>query len=179
MLMKKIFCIALALVMIFSLVSCTSGGEETTADTESGAKAAPVVSLVSEKTTVSPGEEITVSINIKDAPLTACFDVYVYADDYLEYVTSETVSSELILAANSEEKNGEEYFVVRGMVASTYDVIDEEICTVTYKLKEDAVAGTKINLTLQVPIYRIGLDESGNDIYSVNCELQGLVLEVQ
>lgn len=179
MLMKKIFCITLALVIIFSLASCSSGGEATTSDTESVAEVAPVVSLVSEKTTVSPGEEITLLLNIKDAPLTACFDVYVYADDYLEYVTSETVSSELILAENSEEKNGEEYFVVRGMVASTYDVFDEDICTVTYKVSEAAAAGTKINLTLQAPIYRIGFDESGNDVYNVDCALQGLVLEVQ
>ena len=46
-------------------------------------------------------------------------------------------------------------------------------------VKDDVAAGTKISLTLQVPTYQLGVDESGNDIYNVECSLQGLVLEVK
>lgn len=178
MLMKKILSIAVALLMILSLASCNPAGEEATTEGVADENA-PVVSLLSEKTTVSPGEEIKVTVHISEAPLTACFDIYVFAEDSLEIAGVRTCASELILAANSEEKNDEEYVAVTGMVATTYDVLDDDICNITYKVKEDALPGTKINLTVQVPTYQLGTDESGNDFYNVECNSQGLVLEVQ
>lgn len=178
MLMKKIFCLAIALLMIFSFVSCTGGGEEVSSD-DTEASDVPVVSLVCEKTKVTPGEEVTVKVHISNAPLTACFDIFTYADAVLECEAVETPDSDVILAANKEEMNGEVYAVVRGMVASTYDILDDDVCEIIYKVRDDASSGTKINLTLQVPVYQLGLDETGNDVYSVKCALQGLVLEVK
>lgn len=178
MLMKKIICVAIALLMLFSFVSC-SGGSETTTEGNTDDAVSPVISLVSDKTTVAPGEEIKVTLHVAEAPLTACFDILIFADETLEFSDVATCPSELILAANREEKAGEEYVIVRGMVAATYDVTDDDMCTVTYKVKDDVPSGSKISLTLQVPTYQLGLDESGNDIYNVECTLQGLVLEVQ
>ncbi len=177
MLMKKIFSFTIALLMVLSLAACSGGNEATDETTEK--TAAPVVSLVAERTEVLPGEEITVTVNVSEALLTACFDIFVFADDGLEVASVETCPSELILAANSKEEDGEEYVIVRGMSASTYDVADEDMCVITYKVKDDVAAGTKISLTLQVPTYQLGVDESGNDIYNVECSLQGLVLEVK
>ena len=177
MLMKKIFSLAIALLLLLSLVSC-SGGNEIADETTEGA-AAPVVSLVAENTEVLPGEEIKVTVNVSDALLTACFDIFVYADDGVEIVSVETCPTELILAANNREEAGEEYVIVRGMSAATYDIADEDMCVITYKVKDDVAAGTKISLTLQAPTYQLGFDESGDDIYNVDCSLQGLVLEVQ
>ena len=179
MLMKKILSIAIALLMLLCLASCSNGGNEETTAEATDNETVPVISLVSEKTTVTPGEEIIVKLHIKDAPLTACFDIYAFADDALSYVEVTTIPSQLILAANGEITDEEEFVTVRGMVAATYDVLDDDICEIKYIVKEDVPAGTKINLTLQVPTYKLGLDASGNDIYSVDPELQGLVLEVQ
>lgn len=179
MLMKKIFCVIIALLMLVSFASCSGGGEETTSDVSDNTATVPVVSLVSEKTAVAPGEEVKVTLKVAQAPLTACFDILVFADDSLEFSDVKTCPSELILAANKEEKAGEEYVILRGMVAATYDVADDDMCVITYKVKDDVPAGTKISLTLQVPTYQLGFDESGNDIYNVDCALQGLVLEVQ
>ncbi len=177
MLMKKILSIIIALLTVISLVSCSSGGEETTTAAEDDS-VVPVISLVSQKTAVKPGEEIKITLHISDAPFTACFDVYVYAENMLEYVEVKTLPSQLILAANKEAKGGEEYVIVRGIVAATYDVLDDDICEITYKISEDAPQGTKINLTTRAPLYQVGMDESGNDVLSVNCETKGLVLEV-
>lgn len=177
MLMKKIFSFTIALLMVLSLAACSGGNEATDETTEK--TAAPVVSLVAERTEVLPGEEIAVTVNVSEALLTACFDIFVYADDGLEVASVETCPSELILAANNKEEYGEEYVIVRGMSASTYDVADEDMCVITYKVKDDVAAGTNISLTLQVPTYQLGVDESGNDIYNVECSLQGLVLEVK
>lgn len=177
MLMKKILSITIALLMLFSLVSCSSGGDETTTEADND-KVVPVISLVTQKTAVKPGEEIKVTLHISKAPLTACFDVCVYAESMLQYVEVKTIPSQLILAANKEAKGAEEYVIVRGIVAATYDVLDDDICEITYKVSEDAAKGTKINLTTRTPVYQVGMDESGNDVLSVTCETNGLVLEV-
>lgn len=182
MLMKKILCVILSLVFVFSFVACTDGNNEDANTSETSSDSGvPVISLVNEKTAVEPGEEVQIELHVKNAPLTACFDIYIYADEMLEYITSETVSSELILASNQEEADGIKRVVVRGMVAATYDILDDNICTVTYKVSEKAPSGTKLNLTVQSPMYQVGLDESGNDVYSVSdkIEFNGLVLEVQ
>ncbi len=181
MLMKKILCTVLSLLFMITLVSCGSNTEETTANSTSADDSMPVVSLVSDKTTVSAGEEITVNVHIKNAPLTACFDIYVYADASLSYITSQTEASEMMLAANVDETDEMKPVVIRGIVAAAYDILDDDICTITYIVNEDVPAGTKITLSVQVPSYQLALDKSGNDVYSVNdsMPIQGLVLEVQ
>ena len=49
---------------------------------------------------------------------------------------------------------------------------------ITYKVRKDAPKGTVINITTRAPEYKVGMDESGNDILAVDCETKGLVLEV-
>ena len=143
MLMKKIVSLALALLLVFTLASCTGGNEEITED--NGAADSPVISLVCDNTVVSAGEEIAVKVNISNAPLTACFDIYVISEDTLTYASSPTSSEGLILVANNDEtaEDGGRV-IIRGMVASTYDVLDDNICTVKYTVSEDAVSGSKI-----------------------------------
>ena len=68
MLMKKIFSFTIALLMVLSLAACSGGNEATDETTEK--TAAPVVSLVAERTEVLPGEEITVTVNVSEALLT-------------------------------------------------------------------------------------------------------------
>ena len=178
MLMKKIFGIVLSLMLVFSLVSCSSGsqGDATESTTEENGY---VISLHSDNTAVNAGEEVTVKVHIKDIPFTACFDIYVFADEQLEYVTSETAELDLYLASNIDENAGG--VVVRGMVASTESIADEDICTITYKVSEDAASGSKINLNLQIPLYQVGFDKSGDDVYEISesIVLENLILEVQ
>ena len=178
MLMKKILSVVIALLMVITLGACNPAGEETTTAADDSDSSKPVVSLVTGKTAVKPGEEIKVSLHISNAPLTACFDACVYYESLLEYVEVKTVPSQLILAANKEADAGEEYVIVRGIVADTYDVLDDDMCEITYKVSESAPEGTKINLTVSVPVYQVGMDESGNDVMSVVCKTEGLVLEV-
>lgn len=180
MLMKKILSVILALMLAASLAGCSAGNQNGTDDETTAAVDAPVISVVCDKATVTAGEEIEVKVHIGNAPLTACFDIYVMADDAVSYISSKNPSSELILASNLEEEGGTSQVVIRGMVASTYDVLDENVCIIKYKVSDAAAAGTKISFSLKCPLYQVGLDESGNDVYSVegNVSLNGLVLEV-
>ena len=70
---------------------------------------------------------------------------------------------------------------IRGIVAETYDLPENDICTITYKVSEDAVSGDVINLVLQVPTYQLGVDKSGNEVYDVEkqVETKNLVLTVE
>ena len=86
----------------------------------------------------------------------------------IEKIQFSLVDSFKLLDIEIEEKDGVERFAIRGIVAETYDLPDNDVCTIKYKVSEDAVPGDVINVILQVPAYQLGLDESGNDVYSVN-----------
>lgn len=165
--MKKLITSVLVLVVLFSLTACTSSPEADETTTEE-ASAVPVVSLVCEDTAVKAGDTVELRVNIKHSLLTACFDIYVIADDGFIYEDNETSAGSMIMIANNEEKDGVERFAIRGIVAETYDLPDNDVCTIKYKVSEDSVPGDVINVILQVPAYQLGLDESGNDVYSVN-----------
>ncbi len=181
MLMKKIFSVIFSLILVLSLAACgTDGGNDSTSDDLSTGKGTPVVSLLCDKTAVSAGEEIEVRVHVDNAPRTACFDIYVQADEAAFYISSESFVPEMIIASNVEESDPQSV-IIRGMVAATFDVYDRDVCTISYKISEDVEAGSKISLSLRCPLYQLGLDASGNEVYSVgeNIVLNGLVLEVQ
>ena len=181
MLMKKILIIALSLIMVLAFASCTPSSGDTTSGDNSNEADNYVISLMSDKAVVSAGDEVEIKVHINDIPLTACFDMYVYADDALEYVSSEASYEGLILASNIVENIDADSVIVRGMVADTCDVLDADVCTIKYKVSEDASSVSKISVTLQVPLYQVCLDKSGNDAYEIgeSIELENLILEVQ
>ena len=178
MLMKKVFGIVLSLILVLSLMSCSTGSHEEATESTTPA-ISYFISAVCDNTVVSAGDEIEVKIHIEDIPFTACFDIYVAADEQLEYKSSKVAASDAILASNMDTDSGN--VIIRGMVASTVDIFDENICTVKYKVSEDAVSGSKLNVNLQVPLYLVGVDESGDDVYEIrdNIVLENLVLEIQ
>lgn len=165
--MKKLISSVLVLMLIFAFAACNSetAGEESTTEE---ASAVPVVSLLCDDTSVKAGDTVELKVNIKYSPFTACFDIYVFADEGFVYEKNTVTPCEMILVANNDNKDGNEKVAIRGVVAETYDLPDNDICTITYKVSEDAASGDVINVILQVPSYQLGLDESGNDVYSVN-----------
>ncbi len=168
--MKRIVALILSALLVLCFTSCQTEEktEETTVDEST---VVPVVSLVCDNTTVKAGETVELRVNVRNSLFTACFDIYVIADELLVYESNRTSAGSMMMAANFEEKDGISRVAIRGIVAETYDLPDNDICTVTYKVSEEAVTGDVINVILQVPSYQLGLDESGNDVYSVNDEI--------
>lgn len=182
--MKRLIAIMLCLLLCLSAASCSGGkteenGSETTGNASQGPS--PVIRLIQDSAAVVPGETVDVMLHISNAPLTACFDIYVYAPSRLVYESSNTLHSELIVASNSVEYESTECVVVRGMVATTCDLTDDNICVVTYTVPEDAKSGDELPITLQVPLYQLGTDDSGSDVYSVsaNVIIENLTLIVE
>ena len=149
------------------LTACTAEPSAEESTTEE-APAVPVVSLLCDDTSVKAGDTVELKVNVSHSPFTACFDIYVFADKGFIYEKNTVTPCEMILVANNDAKDGVEKVAIRGVVAETYDLPDNDICTITYKVSEDAASGDVINVILQVPSYQLGLDESGNDVYSVN-----------
>ncbi|MBR3768033.1 MAG: hypothetical protein IKL10_07335 [Clostridia bacterium] len=183
--MKKILSIALVLIIVLSLTACSgSNSDETTSDEFGGNEnSAPVVSLICDNTEVSAGDTVSVYIHIKDALYTACFDIYVYADEKLVFESeeAEVLNANLIMAANIMDEDTDDYVAVRGIVSTTYDLPDNNIYRLDYKVSGDATSGDKLSVMAQVPTYQVGFDKSGNDVYSVEEEIQinNLVLTVK
>ena len=165
--MKKIAVIFLCMLLCFTAASCSGGQEETTSENNSGAAVTPQVKLVLDSAAVIAGETVDISVNVSQAPLSACFDIYIYSPEQLAYVSSQPSHSEFIIASNLVESEDTECVAVQGMVARTCDLLDDNICVISYKVSDDVKTGDKLVLTVRVPSYSVGTDESGNDTYSV------------
>ncbi len=172
--MKRLIVIMLCLLLCLSATACsaekTEGG---TGDTtgEASQYPSPVIRLIQDSAAVLPGETVDVILHISNAPLTACFDIYVYAPPELAYDSSKTLHSELIVASNSVDYESAECVVVRGMVATTCDLTDDNISVITFTVPEDVKSGDELLISLQVPLYQLGTDEGGSDVYSVSANV--------
>lgn len=167
--MKKLLSLCLIFVLVFSFAACKDSiDEETTVEQNTDAET-PVVSLLADVTEVSAGDTVEVSVHIGNSRYTACFDIFVFADETLGFESSRSSAGDtnLILADNYVEDETGKYVAVRGIVASTTDVMDNSVCKITYKVADTAVSGDKIAVTVQIPSYQLGVDETGNEVYSV------------
>ena len=168
--MKKILSLLSAALFIFCMTSCSSSDGEETTDNQALNETAPVVSLLAEKQSVKAGDTVEVTINIKNSPYTACFDIFVVSDELFVYENSDVYSNGMVLETNYDDTPGGS-FVINGFVVETVNLEDADICTVTYTVSEQAKAGDIINVMLSVPSFQVGIDESGNDVLDVEASL--------
>ena len=182
--MKKVLCVCLAAVFVLILCSCTKDREENAGDTTSETASdtsVPVISLVADKETVSPGDTVNVTVNISNAPLTACYEISVFADEKLSFVDSrETDKSEMINEGVYNETDTP-YFFMTGIIFSACDLTDNDMFVITYRVSEDAVSGDELSLTVNTSSFHLATDETGDetaDIFnSVLCN--GISLKVE
>lgn len=167
--MKKIISLLLIMSVLVSFAACKNGNnggnnsEETTVNTE---VVTPVVTLNCDKTEVAPGEEISVVVHVANAPKTACFDIYLYADEILEYKSASSKSIEKFqLEANGmTDADGKPYVAIRGIVATCVDILDNDIYTIKYIVSDNAVSGDEIEIKIKCPMFQVAFDENGNDV---------------
>ena len=181
--MKKILSLSIVFVLIFSLSACKGNGDEQTTSATDALGNSPIVSVLCESTEVSAGDTVEIFVHIAQSKYTACFDIYLYADEQLEYQSAIAKGSDqsLILAANLMDDETGEYVAVRGIVASTTDIMDDDIYSIEYKVADDVESGAKLCVNIQVPAYQLGIDERGDEVYSVTEDVQinNLVLTVK
>ncbi len=182
--MKKILCVCLASVFILTLCSCSPRQEknENDATTEaSSITAAPVISLVADKETVTPGDTVNITVNVSEAPLVACYEMSVFADEKLSFIDSrQTDKSEMINEGVYKETDAP-FFFMSGMIFTACDLTDNDMFVITYRVSEDAVSGEELSLTVSTSSFLLATDETGNETEDIfnNVLCNGVSLKVE
>ena len=185
--MKKILCICLAAVFLLTLCACVPISSEkdsmgeTTTGTSSLPDASPVISLTADKKTVSPGDTVKVTVNISDAPLVACYEVSVFADEKLVYIDAEECDKSEMINDGTYKETENPYFFMSGIILTACDLIDNDMFTITYSVDDNAVSGDELSLTVSSSSFMLATDTSGNEAYEVlgNVTCTGVTLKVE
>ena len=117
--------------------------------------------LTADKTTVAPGDTVTVTFHAENCKNVACFDVLF------------TASEALTDAAGKEKDPGEFITTVNypsgavqfsAIVATTSTIEAQDLLTLTYTVSPDAVPGDKLTVQGEFTQYLVGTDESGDQV---------------
>ncbi len=175
--MKKVLSIILTLSLILCFAACGNSGG---LNNKKGDGVA--VSLSADKTAVAPGDELVVTVNVKDAEYAACFDLYVVSESDVQFIGTERGEDigDFFVEGNLQQKDGKDAVYVSGMVATTFDLDDKDIIHITYTVPEDAKIGKSLVFNMECGSFDVGKDESGAEIYSVmeDMALTGISVEI-
>lgn len=150
-----------------------SGTSDGNVSTQS-AKDAPQFVLSTVKSEYAAGETVTVTVSLKKAPLTACFDFYVTSSDALYSEVSTASISDMQIATDGAENTCR----IMGMVATTLDIDNSQIADVTFSIPADAKSGDVITFTGKTKDFDIGRDSSGAKTDSVTAKMTDPVLKI-
>lgn len=171
--MKKFFCICLATALMFSLCSCVSRQNEDdiqnteTSSAYSEITASPVISLSADTEEAAPGDTVNITVNISDAPLVACYEISVFADERLIYIDSEECDKSEMINEGTYKETEKPYFYMSGISLTACDLIDNDVFVITYTVDEDAASGEELSLTVSTSSFMLATDETGNDTQEV------------
>lgn len=138
------------------------------------AKDAPQFVLSTVKSEYAAGDAVTVTVSLKKAPLTACFDFYVKSDGAHYSEVSTASISDMQIAADGAE----EICRIMGMVATTLDIDNSQIADVTFSIPADAKSGDVITFTGLTKDFDVGRDSSGAKTDSVTAKMTDPVLKI-
>ncbi len=139
------------------------------------AKDAPQFVLSSDKAEYAAGETGVVTVSLKNAPLTACFDFYVTAEGgvALNEIATATVSA-MQIAGNGSGNTCR----IMGMIATTIDIDNSKIADITFTVPEDAKSGDVITFSGKSKEYEIGQTASGEKTDSVISKMTDPTLKI-
>lgn len=154
-----------------------SDGKNTVSDgnvSTQSAKDAPQFVLSSMKSEYAAGETVTVTVSLRNAPLTACFDFYVRSEGALYNEVSTASLGDMQLAADGAE----ELCRIMGMVASTIDIDNSRVADITFNIPADAKSGDVITFNGATKEFQKGRDESGAKVDDVVAKMTDPVLKI-
>lgn len=187
--MKKISVAVLCFIMIFAFCSCgekdvgTSGKEANTSTSASSGNASSEFTaklmLSATSSTVTAGDEVTVTLNISDAKNLACFDVYIAADGALECIDYSSKPVPDFTFNIADEADGK--LKLSGYTMYTCDFDGEDVCEVKYKIPDSAKTGDEFRVVLSPIEFQSGTDKGGATLVDITDSVTSneLVLTVQ
>lgn len=163
--MKKLISVCLVALLVFSLCSCVSVDKTKDRDdrtTQSDNDAAPVITLTADKEKVSAGDMLTVTVNISEAPLAACYEISVFADERLSYIDSEECDISEMINEGKYKDTDTPHFYMSGMILTACDLNDNDMFVITYSVGEDVRPGDELEFSVSTSSFLLSEDETGN-----------------
>ena len=118
-------------------------------------------SLSADKTAVSPGDTVTVTLHAENCKNVACFDLLINASAALTGAAGEEKDVGDLITTVSNTTDG---ILFSAIVATTISIDSLDMLTITYTVAEDAVPGDKLTVEAEFSQYLIGTDESGDQV---------------
>lgn len=156
--------------------SATSAKTENKADNSSDVSTGACFILSTTKTKYAPGEDVTVTISVANAPMTADFDLYLTWDEgALTYksASNATFDDMQMIFANNDTT-----FRLMGVVTTCTDLDNNELCDVVFTIPEDAKSGSVIEITPRVNEMEQALDSQGNEVKSIKKKVSASSLKI-
>ncbi len=124
-----------------------------------------VVSLSADKTTVKPGDTITVTLNLKNCKNVKSFGFLVRAQGSLTAATSKkNLSAEdMSMEINTSAEEGT---LIGGYFKDNYSFDNYDLCTITYNVSKDAVKGETLVLSATPDSMKVGTGNGAGTDYS-------------
>ncbi len=156
--------------------AATSAKTENKADNSSDVSTGACFILSTTKTKYAPGEDVTVTISVANAPMTADFDLYLTWDEgALTYKSSSnaTLGDMQMISSNDATT-----FRLMGIVSTCMDLDNNELCDVVFTIPEDAKSGSVIEITPRVNEMEKALDSNGNEVKSIKKKVSASSLKI-
>ncbi len=156
--------------------SATSAKTENKANVSSDISSGTCFILSTTKTKYKPGENVTVTISVANAPMTADFDLYLtWEDGALTYKSASTATVGDMQMISSNDNTT---FRLMGIVSTCIDLNNNELCDVVFNIPEDAKSGSVIELTPRVNEMEQALDSNGNNVKSIKNKVSASSLKI-
>lgn len=143
--------------------------------------------LRTDKTEVSAGDTFTVTLKLKNCKNVACFGIYVKCGARKGVVETDKFKSNRFtdedgnnfdIYSNSDDKSDpaltseEKGVLFGGMTSTAYSFMDDDLCTVTYKVTSDAKKGDTLVVSAVPNQFLICPDESGASTQDVKGDIE-------
>lgn len=139
-----------------------------------------VVTLTADKTTVRPGDTVTLTLHLKDCPKVACFNFSIrcmgpasVAGNRFNKFSNKNGDAFTI---NSNAKDKE--LLLGGMISTTCDFLDDDLCTVTYRVSADAEPGEELIFAALTTQFMTSETEDGRILTDYSEEINAVMLRI-
>ena len=139
-----------------------------------------IMTLTADKTTVRPGDTVTLSLRLKDSPKVACFNLSVRC------MGPVTVTGSRYNRFNN--KNGdafsihtnekEQEMLLGGMISTTCDFMNADLCTVTFRVSDQAESGDVLMFAAIMTQFMISDTDDGRFPYDCSEQINPAQLQI-
>lgn len=139
-----------------------------------------VMTLTADKTKVAPGDTVTLTLRLKDCPKVACFNfsircmgpATVAGSRYNKF--SNKNGDAFTINSNAKERE----LLLGGMISTTCDFLNDEICTMTCRVSDNAESGETLMFVAVATQFMTSETEDGRILTDCSEQINAAVLQI-